>query len=60
MLFPGFFGGVIMNKKALGILIAIITFAVAVSASLTTFFIVNEKKKRDEEELERYLDCSIQ
>ncbi len=49
-----------MNKKALGILIAIITFAVAVSASLTTFFIVNEKKKRDEEELERYLDCSIQ
>ena len=49
-----------MNKKALGILIAIITFAVAVSASLTTLFIVNEKKKRDEEELERYLDCSIQ
>ena len=48
------------NKNALGIIIGVVTFAAAVAAAVTGLFLVNEKKKRDEEELERYLDCSIQ
>ncbi len=48
------------NKNSLGIIIGVVTFAAAVAATITAFFLVNEKKKRDEEELERYLDCSIQ
>lgn len=49
-----------MKRSKLGVIIGIVTFAAAVSAAITAFLLVNEKKKRDEEELERYLDCSIQ
>lgn len=49
-----------MRKSTLGVIIGIVTFAAAVSAAITAFLLINEKKKRDDEELERYLDCSIQ
>lgn len=49
-----------MKKSTLGIIIGVVTFASAVAAAITAFLLINEKKKRDEEELERYLDCSIQ
>ena len=31
-----------------------------VAATVTTIFVINEKKKKDEEQLEEYLDYSIQ
>lgn len=49
-----------LKRGTLGIIIGIVAFAAAVSAAITAFLLVNEKKKKDEEELERYLDCSIQ
>lgn len=48
------------KNSTFGIIIGIVAFAAAVSAAITAFLLVNEKKKKDEEELERYLDCSIQ
>ena len=45
----------VMNfKKNFGWIIAIVASAV------TAFLIFKDKKKKDEEELEHYLDCSIQ
>lgn len=44
-------------------IMVVIGFFVAISAiiaSITTVFIVNEKKRKDDEELERYLKYSIQ
>ena len=50
-------------KKSTGILKLIVGVAVMVSAltaAITAYFIYTDKKKKDEEELEHYLDCSIQ
>ena len=41
-------------------LIFIITAVAALSAAVTAFLIVREKQKKDDEELEEYLDYSIQ
>lgn len=41
-------------------LVGIIALAGIVAAAVTTAFIFLDKKKKDEEELEHYLDCSIQ
>ena len=41
-------------------LICIITAVAVVSAAVTAFLIVREKQKKDDEELEEYLDYSIQ
>lgn len=50
-----------MEKKSkLGFIIGIVAFVAAVSAALTAFFIVKEKKEKDDEELMNYLDCSIE
>lgn len=51
-----------MDKKfsKFGWLVALISFVVACTAALTAFLVVKEKKKKDEAELEEYLDCSIQ
>lgn len=49
-----------MNKKFFTILIAIVGGVAAVTAAVTAFLIFKEKQKRDEEELEQYLDGSIQ
>ena len=49
------------NKKInLWLVIGAIAAVAAVIASLTTAFLMVEKKRKDDEELERYLDCSIQ
>lgn len=40
-------------------IISIIAGVAALTAALTTFFIVRDKKIKDEEELEQYLEGSI-
>lgn len=51
-------------KKICGVsasvFIAVVSSMVALLATVTAFLVVKEKKRRDEEELERYLDESIQ
>lgn len=49
-----------MNNKFFVILISVISGVAAITAALTAYFIVKERQKRDEEELEHYLDSSIQ
>ena len=44
----------------LSVLITIVTVAATVAAAVATILVFHEKKKKDEEELEHYLDCSIQ
>lgn len=41
-------------------LIGIITLAAVVAAAVAAVVVYLEKKKKDEEDLEHYLDCSIQ
>lgn len=41
-------------------LIGIISVAAAVAAAVSAVVVYLEKKKKDEEDLEHYLDCSIQ
>lgn len=54
-------GGFAMeNKKKYGWLIITISAVAALTAAITAFLVVREKKKKDEAELEEYLDCSIQ
>lgn len=57
-------GGVYMEKKNSNIsawaIIGIIAAIAAVIASITTAVLMLEKKRKDDEELERYIDCSIQ
>ena len=48
-----------MSKKFFIIFISIIGGIAALTAALTAFLIVREKHRRDEEELEHYLDSSI-
>ena len=51
----------VMNfKKNFGWIIAIVAGTVAIASAVTAFLIIKDKKKKDEEELEHYLDCSIQ
>lgn len=45
---------------SVSVFIALVSSIVALFATVTTFFIVKEKRRKDEEELERYLDGSIQ
>ena len=40
--------------------VAVIAAIAAVIASITTAILLHEKKRRDDKELERYLDCVIQ
>ena len=49
-----------MNKKTITILVSVIGIVAAVTAAVTAFLIFKEKQKRDDEELEHYLDSSIQ
>lgn len=44
----------------IALLIGLITSVAAVVATITTIFMLHRKKKREDEELEHYLDCSIQ
>ena len=49
-----------MNKTFLTVLISVIGGVAAVTAAATAFLIFKDKQKKDEEELEHYLDNSIQ
>ncbi len=42
-----------------GWLIFLISAVAVCTAAVTAFLFVKEKKKKDEQELEEYLDCSI-
>ena len=48
-----------MSKKFFIIFISVVGAVVALAATLTAFCIIREKQKKDEEELEHYLDSSI-
>lgn len=48
-----------MCKKT-GFIIALVAFVTTLAAGVAAFFVIKEKQRRDEEELEEYLDCSIQ
>ena len=50
-----------MSKNSkLGLIIGAVAFVAALTAALTAFLVVREKRRRDDEELMEYLDCSIQ
>ena len=49
-----------MNKSLFTVLIAVIGGIAAITAAVTAFLIFKEKQRRDVEELEHYLDSSIQ
>ncbi len=49
-----------MNKSILTVLISVIGGVAAITAAVTAFLIFKDKQKKDEEELEHYLDSSIQ
>lgn len=42
------------------VVLGVIVSVAAVIASITTAVLMLNKKRKDDEELERYLDCSIQ
>ena len=55
------YGGAAMRRNdRFGLLIAIVATAATIAAAVATAIVYFEKKRKDEEELERYLDCSIQ
>lgn len=47
-------------KKGLKGILGIVMLAGVVAAVVATVILFLDKKKKDEEELEQYLDCSIQ
>ena len=47
-------------SSKIGLIIGIVSIAAAVAAVVTAVLMFLDKKKKDEEELEHYLDCSIQ
>ncbi len=49
-----------MNKSLLTVLFSVIGGVAAITAAVTAFLIFKDKQKKDEEELEHYLDSSIQ
>lgn len=49
-----------MKKSLIITLISVIGGIAALTAAVTAFLIFKEKQRRDEEELEHYLDSSIQ
>jgi preprotein translocase subunit SecD len=53
---------VILMKKhsCFRFIITIVTIAVTIGAAVASFVVIFERKRRDEEELERYLDGAIQ
>ena len=49
-----------MKKGKFGAIVGIISLVVALVATVTTFFVIKEKKIKDDEDLMEYLDCSIE
>ena len=48
-----------MKKNSLSTIIGVITAVAALTAAVTAFLLYRDKVRRDERELEEYLDCSI-
>lgn len=48
------------NKNTIKWLVCVISAVAALSAAITAFLFVRQKQKKDEEQLEEYLDYSIQ
>ncbi len=56
-----FFGGAsAMKKSNPWVILGVITAIAAIVASITTAVLMLEKKRKEDEELEHYIDCSIQ
>ncbi len=49
-----------MKKTNPWVILGVITAIAAVVASVTTAILMLEKKRKEDEELEHYIDCSIQ
>lgn len=49
-----------MSKCKLGWIIGLISGIAAITAALTAFLIIRDKKQKDEEEIDRYLEDAIQ
>lgn len=48
------------RDSKLGVIIAIVATAATIAASVATAIVYFEKKRKDDEDLKHYLDCSIQ
>ena len=48
------------RKSKFGWIVVLVSAVAAVTAAITAFLVVREKKKKDAAELEEYLDYSIQ
>ena len=48
-----------MKKNNFGFIIGIIAAVAALTAAVTAVLLYREKQRKDNEELEHYLDCSI-
>lgn len=51
---------ILEKQNKISVFLGFLATLVAIVAIATTFLVVKEKKKKDEKELEHYLDCSIQ
>lgn len=49
-----------MKKSNPWVILGVITAIAAIVASITTAVLMLEKRRKEDEELEHYLDCSIQ
>lgn len=50
----------ILKKNGFTVLVTVLSAVAALTAAAIAVFLFFEKKRKDEEELEHYLDCSIQ
>lgn len=48
------------NKSTLRLIVTVISIVATLTAALTAFLVIREKRRKDELELEEYLDNSIQ
>ena len=49
-----------MKKSGFAVLVTVLSAVAALTAAAIAVFVFLEKKKKDDEELEHYLDCSVQ
>ena len=55
------YGGAPMKRNdKFGLIIAIVATAATIAAAVATAIVYFEKKRKDDEDLDHYLDCSIQ
>ena len=49
-----------MKGNKLAMVLGVVSLVAAIAAAVTAVVLFLEKKKKDDEDLEHYLDCSIQ